>query len=179
MARLFGLYGSEPISFAIFIGIAFAAIIQLAILLGRRLSRFSQLIDEVNLLRMLAILTPEERVPAINVMAVKLNFPVLHDHFRRLARSLVEGNDIDIAGRAAKISDLLTWFVALGLQDESSESLLLLQASEYVQTVIEGSVSRTIALLEVASTLFMATIFGALAYALVQMLILITESCYI
>lgn len=178
MARLFGLYGSDPIVLSVFIGIAFAAVVQLAIFLARRLSRFSQMVDEVNLLRMLAVLTPEERVPTVNIMAVKLNFPLLHGSFRYLARSLAGGSDIDTAGRAAGISDLLAWFVALGLQDKNPESHLLLQASEYVQAGIESSVSKTITLLEVSSTLFMATIFGSLAYTLVQMMILITEGCY-
>ena len=157
---------------------AFVFLLQLVVYVSRRISRFPQKVDEMNLLRMLAVLPPEERVHAIDIMSVKHNFPALHDRFRRFARSLRAGSDIGSAGKESGVSDMLTWFVVLGLQDENSEVKLLDEAADYFNASVESSVTKTVSMLEVTSTLFLAVVFGSTAYALMQMMTLLTESIF-
>ncbi len=172
---LFDICGEGSILYLLLTMVIFAVIIQLVIFVSRRLTDFSKKIDEMNLLRMLAAVPLEERVAVTDVMAVKHNFPAQHANFRRLARALIDGRDVVGASRDAGISDALTWFVALGLQDKNAESRLLQQASEYFNAGIEQANDRTVTLIEVASTLFLSTVFGSLAVALLQMMNAICE----
>ncbi|HAE40437.1 MAG TPA: hypothetical protein DCG57_17665 [Candidatus Riflebacteria bacterium] len=156
----------------------FVFLLQLVVYATRHISGFSQKLDEMNLLRMLAVLPLEERVRAIEVMAVKSYFPALHNRFRRFAQALASGSDIGTAGNAAGVSDMLTWFIGLAINDDSGETTLLDEAADYCNASVESSAAKTVSMLEVASTLFLAVVFGTTAYALVQMMILITESTF-
>lgn len=158
--------------------VAFVFLLQLVVYVSRRISRFPQKVDEMNLLRMLAVLPLEERVQAIDVMSVKYNFPALHERFRRFARSLRAGSDIGSAGKESGVSDMLTWFVVLGLHEENSEVKLLDEAADYFNASVESSVTKTVSMIEVTSTLFLAAVFGSTAYALMQMMTILTESMF-
>ena len=148
----------------------FVGVLCLAVFLTRRLTSFSKMTDEMRLLRMLAAVPPEQRLSVADIMSVKVNFPLLHASFRRMTRGIADGKDVATAGREAGVSDGLTWFMALGLQDQSAESQLLLQASDYYNARINHANEKTITMLEVASTLFLSSTFGALTYALMQMM---------
>ncbi|MBU1107173.1 MAG: type II secretion system F family protein [Candidatus Riflebacteria bacterium] len=159
---------------ALFIAM-FVALLSVVVVLTRRLTRFPQKIDEMNLLRMLAVLPAEERLKAFDVMSVRHNFPALHNRFRMLARAISSGGDAATSSRDAGLDDMLAWFLALGLLEEGSEPKLLLQAGDYLNASVESSADKTISLIEVSSVLFQAIVFGSMAYALVQMMISMTQ----
>ena len=175
-AWLLEMCGSGSLNMEVLVIGAFAVLLSFVVLLTRMLTRFPQKIDEMNLLRMLAVLPPEERVKAFDVMAVRHNFPALHGKFRRLARALDSGSDTTTACRDAGLDDMLTWFLALGLVVDSSEPRLLTHAADYLNVTVESSFAKTISLLELSSVLFQAVVFGSLAYALVQMMISMSQS---
>jgi len=162
--------GSGLLFHLILFVVLFVAILCLAVFLTRRLTNYSKMTDEMHLMRMLAAIPPEHRLSVTDVMAVKLNFPALHASFRRLARGIADGKNIATAAREAGVSDGLTWFLSLGLQDESAESQLLMQASDYYHAGIKNSNDKTITMLEVSSTLFLSSVFGVLTYGLLQMM---------
>lgn len=164
---------SMLVVFAVF-GIA----LQLVIFASRRLTGFSKRIDEVNLLRMLAVLPVAERVRIAEMMAVKHNFPVMHDRLRSMFRAVAAGVEVEKACQKAGISDLLAWFIALALHESSSDSTLLDNASNYLYSGITAAASRTATMIEVVSTLFLASLFGGIVYAVFQMLMIITQGIY-
>ncbi|PKL46749.1 MAG: hypothetical protein CVV42_15395 [Candidatus Riflebacteria bacterium HGW-Riflebacteria-2] len=167
---LFGFSSDGSFLYMVILLAIFAVIIQLVIFMSRRLGSFSKKTDEMNLLRMLAVVPREERVLVIDVMAVKHNFPALHSSFRRMARALADGMDISSASREAGVSDGLAWFVALGLHDKKAGSPLLLQAYDYYNADIKNSNEKTVTMIEVANTAFLSVVFGSLAYALTEMM---------
>jgi len=170
IAFVFDLCGEGSMLFIIFFIVAFAGFLYLTVFLARRLTDFARKIDEMNLLRMLAAVPVEQRLAVTDIMAVKHNFPAQHANFRRLARGIADGMDVAAASHAAGISDGLAWFVTLGLHDQETESRLLMQAYEYYHASIKNSNEKTVTMIEVASTLLLATTFGAFAYALVEMM---------
>lgn len=119
--------------FLILLILVFAAIIHyFRNLVGRRL------VDEVNLMRLLSVAEPEERLMVIDALASPILFPYMHKSLKEFSSLISTGNDICQAAQLAQIDAFQSWFVFLGIVNGAPTELFE-HASKMLESKIQNN----------------------------------------
>lgn len=163
---------ADPLATILFLGVFFIIFISAVVLLLRRVFRVREIVDEINLLKLLKVVPIHEKCDVLEIMARPHNFPLLHRSFKILASEYRASGDIVTATEKAGCSNLISWFMHLTMTEDVDDQVIA-QGVTLLETTYATSMSRAITITEIVCIAGQGLIFGLFAYIVFQSLIMI------
>jgi len=150
-------------------GVLVMAVVGFTVLIGHKLFKTGELIEEVNLFNLLIAVNFQDRLKALEVMAVSHNFPASYNRLTVFVSSLRHEGDISLACKKASLSQFLSWFLQLAFTDNSDDRIIA-QGALLLETRYQCGIEKTTRLAEMFSVLGQGLVFGLIAAVIFQLM---------